>query len=102
MTKQLVIFGTAVMTTLLALVVLWQFRIVVVYLLVSLALAATVRPLMKDWSRRSIALRVILILFYLVSLGIFGFLLFLVGRIAIGEIQQLGQMVSVQGTWRLP
>ncbi|HUE99589.1 MAG TPA: AI-2E family transporter [Anaerolineales bacterium] len=102
MTKQLVIFGTAVMTTLLALVVLWQFRIVVVYLLVSLALAATVRPLMKDWSRRSIALRVILILFYLVSLGIFGFLLFLVGRIAISEIQQLSQTVSVLGTWRLP
>ena len=29
MTKQLVVFGTAVMTTLLALVALWQFRIVV-------------------------------------------------------------------------
>jgi predicted PurR-regulated permease PerM len=102
MTKQLVIFGTAVMTTLLALVVLWQFRIVIVYLLVSLALAAAVRPLMKDWSRRSIAMRLTLTLFYLVSLGIFGFLLFLIGRIAISEIQHLGQMLSVQGTWRLP
>ena len=30
MTKQLVRFGVAVMTTLLALVVLWQFRMVVV------------------------------------------------------------------------
>ena len=53
MTKRLVVFGTAVMTTLLALVVLWQFHIVIVYVLVSLALAATVRPLVKDWSRRS-------------------------------------------------
>ena len=102
MTKQLVKFSTAVMATLLALVVLWQFRIVIVYLLVSLALAATVRPLMNDWSRRSIAMRLTLALFYLVSLGIFGFLLFRVGRFAISEIQQVGQMVSEQGTWRLP
>jgi predicted PurR-regulated permease PerM len=74
MTKQLVVFGTAVMTTLLALVVLWQFRIVVVYVLVSLALAATVRPFVKDWSRRGFAMRLALILLYLVSLGGFGFL----------------------------
>ena len=38
MTKQVVSFGTAVMTTLLALVVLWQFHIVVA-LRVDLALA---------------------------------------------------------------
>jgi predicted PurR-regulated permease PerM len=75
MTKQLVVFGTAVMTTLLALVVLWQFRIVVVYVLVSLALAATVRPLIKAWSRRGFGMRLALILLYLVSLGGFGFLI---------------------------
>ena len=40
MTKQLARFGAAVMTTLLALVVLWQFRMVVVYVLISLTLAA--------------------------------------------------------------
>ena len=43
MTKQLVRFSTAVMTTLLALVVLWQFRIVVGYILISLMLAAALR-----------------------------------------------------------
>jgi len=102
MTKQLVVFGTAVMTTLLALVVLWQFRIVVIYVLVSLALAATVRPFVKDWSRRSFVTRLALILLYLVSLGSFGFLIFLVGRFAVDEIQQLAQTLSVQGTWRLP
>ena len=102
MTKQLVVFGTAVMTTLLALVVLWQFHIVVVYVLVSLALAATVRPLVKGWSRRTFVTRLALILLYLVSLGSFGFLIFLVGRFAIGEIQQLAQTLSVQDTWRLP
>ena len=45
MMKQLVKIGTAVMTTLLALVVLWQFRIVVLYVLISLMLAAALRPL---------------------------------------------------------
>jgi putative permease len=102
MTKQLVVFGTAVMTTLLALVVLWQFKIVVIYVLISLAFAATVRPLVKGWSRRTFITRLALILLYLVSLGIFGFLIFLVGRFAISDIQQLGQMLSVQGAWRLP
>ena len=45
MTKKLVVFGMAVMTTLLALVVLWQFRTVVLYVLISLTLAAAIRPL---------------------------------------------------------
>jgi predicted PurR-regulated permease PerM len=102
MTKQLILFGTAVMTTLLALVLLWQFRSVVVYVLISLAFAATVRPLFKGWSRRPFVMRLALTLLYLVSLGIFGFLIFQVGRIVIGDIQELGQMLSVQGTWRLP
>lgn len=102
MTKQLVLFGTAVMTTLLALVLLWQFRSVVVYVLISLAFAATVRPLFKGWSRRTFVMRLVLTLLYLVSLGVFGFLIFQVGRIVIGDIQELGQMLSVQGTWRLP
>ena len=71
MTKQLVVIGTAVMTTLLALVALWQFRIVVIYVLISLALAATVRPMARSESRRSFVTRLLLILLYLVSLGVF-------------------------------
>ncbi len=102
MTKQIVMFGTAVMTTLLAVVSLWQFRIAVVYVLVSLALAATFRPLIKDWSRRGLAMRLALILLYLVSLGGFGFLISLAGRFAISDIQQLAQTLSVQDAWRVP
>jgi putative permease len=103
MIKQVVIFGTAVLTTLLALLALWQFRIVIVYILVSLALAATVRPFVKYWSRRPrLAARVALIVISLVSLGIIGFLLFLTAEIAINEIQQLAQTVSVQDKWMLP
>ena len=89
MTKQLVRFGAAVMTTLLALVVLWQFRMVVVYVLISLTLAAALRPLVNRLVGRRLVVRVAWILLYLVILGSFGFLLFLTGEIAINEIQQL-------------
>ena len=102
MMKQLVVIGTAVMTTLLALVVLWQFRIVVVYVLISLALAATVRPFVMDWTRRRLVMRLVLVLLYMVSLGSFGFLIFHVGRFAVSDIQQFAQTLSVQGTWVLP
>ena len=90
------------MTTLLALVVLWQFRIVVVYVLISLTLAAALRPLVNRLVGRGFVVRVAWILLYLVVLGSFGFLLFLTGETAINEIQQLAQTVSVQDAWKLP
>jgi len=102
MTKQLIVIGTAVLTTLLALVALWQFRIVVIYVLISLALAATVRPIAKSETRRSVKTRFLLISLYVVSLGIFGLLIFLVGRLLIGDLQQLAQKISIQSTWILP
>ena len=102
MMKQLVVIGTAVMTTLLALAVLWQFRIVVVYVLISLALAATVRPFVKDWTRRRLVMRLVLVLLYTVSLCGFGILIFHVGRFVVSDIQQFAQTLSVQGAWVLP
>ena len=47
MTKQIAIYATAAMTTLLALLILWQFRIVTIYVLISLTLAAAIRPLVQ-------------------------------------------------------
>jgi putative permease len=102
MTKQLVGFAIAVMTTLLALVVLWQFRIAVVYVLISLTLAAALRPLINRLVGRSFMVRMAWISLYLVALASFGFLLFLTSEIAINELQQLAQTVSVQDEWRLP
>ncbi|HUE97737.1 MAG TPA: AI-2E family transporter [Anaerolineales bacterium] len=102
MTKQLLVIGTAVMTTLLALVVLWQFRIVVIYVLISLAFAATVRPIARRGSRHNFVSRLLLILLYLAGLGIAGLLIFLVGRLLIGDLQQLAQIISSQGAWILP
>ena len=102
MTKQLVVIGTAVMTTLLALMVLWQFRIVVIYVLISLGLAATVRPIARSDSRHNFMTRLLLILLYVVSIGILGLLIFLVGRLFISDLQELAQNISVQKTWMLP
>jgi len=102
MTKRLTLFGAAIMSTLLALAVLWQFRIVLVYVLVSLVLAATVRPFIKIWSGRSIAMRLVLLPLYLVILGCLGYLIFLVGRFALGDIQQLAHALSMQDEWKLP
>jgi putative permease len=102
MTRQLVVIGTAVMTTLLALVLLWQFRIVVIYVLISLALAATVRPISRNESRHNFATRMLLILLYAVSISLFGLLIFMVGRLLIGDLQQLAQSIDEQRNWVLP
>ncbi len=102
MMKQVAVVGTAVMTTLLMLVVFWQFHIVVVYVLISLALAATVRPLIVDWANSRFVTRLGLILLYLLGFGILGFLIFLVSRFAIGDLQESAQMLSIQGAWILP
>src|SRR5512137_2552632 len=102
MTKQLVRFGAAIMTTLLVLVVLWQFRVAVVYVLISLALAAALRPLVDRLVRRSFMARVAWILLYLVVLGGFGYLFFLTVAAAISEVQNLARSLSAQDMWRLP
>src|SRR3989304_2728715 len=100
MTKQLVGFATAVMTTLLALVVLWQFRIVVVYVLISLALAAALRPLVNRLVGRGFMVRTVWILLYLVALENVNYLLLGSGVTTIKKIQQLAHSVSVQDEWR--
>jgi predicted PurR-regulated permease PerM len=102
MTRKLVLLGVAIMTTLLALVILWQFRTPVVYLLVSLALAAAVRPVVKRWSRQGFVVRLALIFLFVLSLGSFGFLFVLGGGSALSEINQLAKTVAVQDEWMLP
>ncbi len=102
MTKRLVLFAVAVMTTLLALVVLWQLRIAVVYVLISLTLAALLRPLFNRLHGKGLAVRVAWVLLYLVAVGSFIYFVFLIGDTAIHEIQQMAHSVSVQDKWVLP
>lgn len=102
MTRQVVVIGTAVMVTVLGLLLLWQFRLIVVYVLFSLALAAAIRPLAKRLAGRNLAARVGLIsLFLLVLIG-FGLLLALGVGAAAGEVQELGSQLSVQDEWQQP
>lgn len=102
MTKQLAWFGMAVMTTLLGLLVLWQFRIVVGYVVISLGLAAALRPIADRLVRHGFLIRMAWILLYLVALSSFGFLLFSTAETAINEIQLFARTVSVQDVWKLP
>ena len=64
----------AVLTTLLALLILWQFRIVVIYVLISLTFAAAIRPLVQRLVGRTFVNRMAWILLYLLVLGGFVFL----------------------------
>lgn len=102
MTRRLLVIGMAVMVTALGVLLLWQFRLVIVYVLFSLALAAAVRPLVKRLTGRGRARRLSLILLYLLILGGFSFLLALSVEAAAGEIQRLASQVSVQDEWRQP
>jgi putative permease len=102
MTRRIIRIGAAVMITILALGLLWQFRTAVVYVLISLFLAATLRPLVNLLVGRRIIVRIAWILFYLVALGGIGFLLFLTGKAVINEIELVAHTVSLADAWRLP
>lgn len=102
MTKQLIRVAAAVMITLLALVVLWQFHVAVIYVLISLTLAAALRPLANRLIGQGIVVCVAWILLYFLALGGLGWLLFLTGQTAVNEIQQVAHSMSLQDAWRLP
>ena len=102
MTKRLVWIGAAVMTTALTLALLWQFRLVVVYFLLSLALAAALRPLLKRPAGQLLVARLGLILLYLTALGGLVFLLITGVGAAIRDVHELTQQVSAGVRWRQP
>lgn len=102
MTKRLVWMGTAVMSTLLVLLLLWQFRTAVIYVLISVALAVAIRPLIKRPTGQGLARRLLVISLILITLAGFGFLLFLTGGATIRDIQELARQLSAQDAWRQP
>jgi len=102
MTKKIVLIGAAVLTTLLALIILWQFHEAVILVLISLAVAATTRPLIQRLNGQKIILRLTWILVYVAVLGVIGTLLFYTFKIAGFEIQYLIKTMSSQDTWTLP
>lgn len=102
MTKKLIWFSVAVMSTLLGLGLLWQFRTVVVIVLVSLALAAAVRPFAQRWAQQVFIVRLALTFLFVLVLGSFFLLIVQSGGAAFQEIRQLANTVAVKDEWMLP
>lgn len=102
MTKRLLVIGTAIMTTIMVLVALWQFRIVIVYVLISLALAATIRPASRDDSRRSLKTRLLSILLFLLTFSFCSLLVVLSFQLLFSDLKLLAQKIAVQSNWMLP
>jgi predicted PurR-regulated permease PerM len=102
MTKQIAIIGAAILTTLLSIVVIWQLRIVLIHLMVSLMIAATMRPLVARLIGKRIIARLALLILYLAVFFVIGFLLYLTGEKAINEMQWFVYSLSEQDGWTLP
>jgi predicted PurR-regulated permease PerM len=102
MTKKLIGIGLAVMAALLALVVLWQLRIVVIYVLISLMLSSALRPLVKRLSGLNFFRRLSWVLLYLLGSAGFIFLIYVSGKAAIDQIQLLVRNLAVLDTWKVP
>jgi predicted PurR-regulated permease PerM len=102
MTRHLIRIGAAVMTTLLALWVLYLLRSVLLYVLISLALAGAVTPLFNSFAGYKRPARLGMILVYLLALA--GFIIFLleVGGGALRDAQLLVDALSVQDVWQQP
>lgn len=102
MIKNLVRIFVGVLSTLLALVILWQFRVAVIYVLISLMLAASIRPLITRLVGRKLFVKILWIFIYiLVVVGLLYVVLFTF-QASVTEIHTLAQNASVQDAWRLP
>jgi putative permease len=102
MTKHIIRIGIAVLTSLLALVVLWQFRVIIAFILISVMLAAALRPLANRLVGRKLIVRIAWIMLYVLVLGGFVIFIFLTGKVAIAEVQIFGAGLSKQDAWTLP
>jgi len=102
MLKHIARIGLAVLTTLLVLLIIWQFRIVIGYVFISLMLAATIRPLFMHLAGRRLMARILWILFYIAVGAGLGYLLFLAIKTSGSELQRLAESVSEKDQWILP
>ena len=102
MSRRIVRFVLAIMATLLILVIFWQFRVAIIYVLISLTLASVVRPLSTRLIGRRLIWRILWTVAYITAFIGFIYLLFLVGRYALVEIQDLVAELSVKDVWTFP
>jgi len=101
MIKNVVKVGLAVLTTIMAIVILWQFRTAVIYVLISLILAASIRPFFIRLIGKKILIRIIWILVYIIVICGLGYLIIFAIQISATELQSIAQSVSAQDKWTL-
>jgi predicted PurR-regulated permease PerM len=101
MIKNVVRVGLAVLTTIMAVVIFWQFRTAVVYVLISLILAASIRPLFTRLIGKRITIRIIWILIYLIVFSGLVYLFIFAVQTAATELQTIAAGVSAQDKWTL-
>jgi predicted PurR-regulated permease PerM len=101
MIKKVVRIGFAVLTTIMAIVILWLFRTAVIYVLISLILAASIRPFITRLVGKKIIIRLIWILFYLIVIGGLSTLFIFAIQTSATELQTMAQGVSAQDKWTL-
>ncbi|MHB8136278.1 MAG: AI-2E family transporter [Anaerolineaceae bacterium] len=102
MSRKIVRLVLAIMTTLLVLVIFWQFRIAIIYVLISLTLAAVVRPLSTRLIGKRLVWRILWTLAYIAAFLGFLSLIFLSSRIALVELQNLTAELSIRDVWIFP
>lgn len=102
MIKHLARIGVGVLTTLLALLMLWQFRIILTYVLISLLLAASIKPLFTQLFGKSLISKILWILAYILTvLGVLLVVFFTI-RASAAELSTLAHNASAQDAWNLP
>lgn len=101
MIKNVIRVGLAVLTTIMAIVIFWRFRTAVIYVLISLILAASIRPLFTRLIGKKSIIRIIWILFYLIVFSGLSYLLIMAIQTAATELQSIAQGVSAQDKWTL-
>lgn len=101
MIKNIVRVGFAVLTTIMGIVIIWQFRTAVIYVLISLILAASIRPLFTRLIGKRIILRIFWILLYIIVISGLSSLFIFTIQTSATELQTVAQGVSAQDKWTL-
>lgn len=101
MIKNIVRVGFAVLTTIMGIVIIWQFRTAVIYVLISLILAASIRPLFTRLIGKRIIFRIFWILLYIIVISGLSSLFIFTIQTSATELQTVAQGVSAQDKWTL-
>ena len=87
--KRIAWITALVLGTLMSLILLWQFRQAIVVFLLSLAAAASIRPVIDSLTRRGVRPGIALLIAYLALILLMGGLLTALSRTLVGDLEQM-------------